>query len=190
MGENMVEINCVEIKNIINSLRTIIEEYEIVELNIFNQLKDSCVNWQDGNSIKFGDNIILDKEEIDIFVENLNNEIDLYNYMYNNYIRLGKKIKCNMNNKDTILYLIDNCCNKAVTIINEFNRINISFYYSEQYNIFEQKNKIIKVKNDLLNIRESIKDLYNKIEQIEKNINIKIKKLEEMDIKKLDFDIN
>ena len=186
----MVEVNCDELKNIINSLNAIIDEYEIVELNIFNQLKDLSNNWQDNNSVKFDDSINLDKRETEKFLNFLKSNKDVYDYIYRRYAVLGKIIKCNLNSRDIVLNSIDVSYKFVVDILSEFQRINNSFTYTEQTSIFEQKNKIIKVRNELANIRKSVKNLYNKIEHIELEINNKIKQLGEFKINEFHFSIN
>lgn len=185
----MLDINVDELKNIIDSLNLLIDEYEIIQLNIFNQLKNSCINWQDGNSIVFDDKIYYDKQESKRFLELLHQKKDLYNFIYRSYIEIGKKINFNLNNKNTIVYLIDDCYNQASNIINEFYKINRNFYYSERSDIFYQKDRIVNVRNKISEIKDSVMKLYNKIEIIETEIKNKVKKLEEIKINDFDFNL-
>lgn len=185
----MLEINTSELKNIIDSLNSLINEYELIQLNIFNQLKNCTINWQDGNSLVFDDKIYLDKQESKRILELLNEKKELYDYIYRSYSDIGKKIRFNLNGKNAIIYAIDDCCNKATSIINEFYNINRSFYYSEQNSIFYQKDRIIGVRNQLSEIKNSIIKLYDRIEVIEREIKNKITKLEKIKINDFDFNL-
>lgn len=185
----MIEINITDLRNNILSLGSLIDQYEEIELNLFNQLKDSCINWQDGNSIEFDNKVYLEKQETNFLLQSLNSKKEVLNYIYDKYSEIGKKIRCNLNNKTTLLHAIDNCYSQAVNIINEFNKIDKSFYYSEQHSIQSQKNKLTDVKNKLREIKTEASKIYNKIETIEEEVNTKIKQLEEIKINSFDYSL-
>lgn len=185
----MIEVNITELKNNINNLNGLIDEYEEIQLNLFNQLKDSCINWQDGNSIAFDEKMYLEKQESNLLLQNLRNQKKIYNLIYDKYSELGNKIRCNLNNKTTLLKVIDNCYNQASQIINEFNLIDRSFYYYEQYSISNQREKIVDTRNKLSEIKTTTYEIYDKIEQIEEEINAKIKELETIKINSFDFNL-
>ncbi len=182
----MIEVNILELKNNIISLNSLIEEYKEIKLNLFNQLKESCISWQDGNSTLFDNGVNLDKREIELFINSLLAKKNVFEFVYNKYEAIGKKIKCNLLNKNALIDSIDNCINNCQSIIDEFNRIDRSFYYNEQQSISSQKNRIFGVKENLIEIKSSVSAMYNKIEAIEKSVNLKIKELDE--IKKNNFD--
>lgn len=184
----MIDVNNVDLKNAIIELDSLINEYEEIEINLFNQLKDSCINWQDGNSIQFDNKIQLEKGESKLILESLKKQKDIYNYIYNKYNEIDKKIHCNLNNKNSVLFTIDNCYNETLNILDEFSRIDRSFYYEEQYSIFREKDRIIKIKNELYEIKISTEKMYDRIEGIEKEIKNKISSLEEIRINDFDFD--
>lgn len=185
----MLEINSANLKNDIDVLNKLISEYEEIQLNLFNELKDSCINWQDGNSIEFENKIYLEKVEADNILRTLNDKKEVLNFIYDKYSDLGKKIKCNLNNRSTLLHSIENCQSQTNSIINEFYKIDNSFYYWEQQNISKQRDKIIKVKNELSEVKNSITKMFDKIEEIEKEIKEKIKGLEEIKINSFDYNI-
>lgn len=183
----MIEININEIKNNINSLQTLIEQYEEIKLNIFNNLKDVCINWQDGNSLVFDNKIFLEKQETELLIETIKAKKEVFNFIYEKYSDIGRKIRCNLNNKITLLNTIDNCYNQTINILNEFNKIDRSFYYTELNSIQNQKEKIITVKNKISIIKTQTSKLYSKIEIIEEEVKKKIKELEEIKINSFDY---
>ena len=185
----MLEINSVNLKNDIDVLNKLISEYEEIQLNLFNELKDSCINWQDGNSIEFENKIYLEKVEADNVLRILNEKKEVLNFIYDKYSDLGKKIKCDLNNRSTLLNFVETCQNQTNSIINEFYKIDNSFYYREQQKISKQRNKIIKVKTELLEIKNSITKMFDKIDAIEKEVKEKIKELEEIKINSFDYNL-
>lgn len=186
----MIEVNSIDLKINIGKLNLLIDEYENIQLNLFNQLKDSCINWQDGNSINFDNNIYLENQESKLFLQNLTNKKGTLNFIYDKYSEIGKKITCNLNSRDTLINTINNCYDQTVNIINEFNKVDKSFYYSEQYSIARQKEKIVDIKNELSELKNSIVKIYDKIKIIEEEINNKIKTLEIIKINSFDFNFN
>jgi len=189
MGDNVIEINLYDLQNDIISLQSLISEYESIILNLFNMLKDSCINWQDGNSLNFEDNIYLDKNEIGLYLDSIKDKKELLSYIYEKYITIGSKVKCNLDKKSLILNKINTCYNIANSIVNEFNKIDKGFYYQEQRNIENQKNKIIKVRNKLNDLKTSVTNLYKKLEGIEESVENKIKSLEEIKINDFGYNI-
>lgn len=183
----MIEVSVAELKKNVDKLQKIIDEYENIQLNIFNQLKESTLNWQDGNSIKFNDSIYLEKKETDLFFQSLQNKKKIYEYICNKYGEIGNRIKCSLNDKQSLFYEIDNCYNEVVDLLREFNKIDTSFYFNEQDLIFLQQQKISKVKNELKNMKISVSNFFNKIEFIENEIKEKINNLDEIKVNDLNF---
>lgn len=185
----MIEINSVELKNEIEILNNLINNYEEIQLNLFNQLKDATINWQDGNSVEFENKIYLEKQEADLILQSLNDKKDILSFIYDKYSDLGKKVRCNLNNRTTVIHSLDNCYNQANSLINEFNKIDRSFYYSELNKIDNVKQKVVNAKNKLDTTRTAVSKIYNQIEEIEKEIKNKISELEEIKINSFEFNL-
>ena len=93
----IVDVNVPNLANAINSLKSIISEYEEIELNLFNQLNDSCVNnWQDKYSKEFEGKMQLDKQEAQLILESLNEKKEVYNFIHDRYGEIARKIKVNL----------------------------------------------------------------------------------------------
>lgn len=186
----MLEINASNLKNDINELNRLINEYEEIQLNLFNQLKDSCINWQDGNSIVFDNKIHLEKQETLLVLQNLKSKKNIYDFIYTKYCEFGKNLSCNLNNKSKLLLAIANCESQFDNIISEFKKIDHSFYYFEYQNIMNNKNKIVESRNKLIDFKNNITKIFIRIQNIEQQINNKINKLEEIKINNFDFYLN
>ena len=177
----MVEVNIPDLKNVIDSLKSIINEYEEVELNLFNQLKDSCVNnWQDGNSAEFEDNMYLEKQEADMILESLKNKKDVYDFIHNRYSEIGRKIRINLNGKSRVISTIDRAYNSARNVISLFGSVDTGYRFGGE--ILAQKSKIQKVANQLSTLKMEVQTLYSRVEEIENEIRNKINSLDVLKI--------
>lgn len=190
MGDIMIEIDVTELKNDIASLGALIDEYEEIELNLYSQLKDSCINWQDGNSVLFDSKIYMEKRESELFLQSVKSRREALDFIYSKYSEIGKKIKCNLDNKKTVIGAIDSCYTEAIRILNEFQRIDRSFYYSEQSLIEIQRGKVIDSRNRLRDLKTAAMNTFSKIEEIEKEIETKLKSLEQIKINDFSFNLN
>lgn len=84
----MIDVDTKELKSTLDDLRSLLEEYEEAKMNLFNQLKFSCIDWQDGNSIKFDNNIQEDRKEADRLVTYLKMRENLFDFIYAKYSSL------------------------------------------------------------------------------------------------------
>lgn len=186
----MIEVDVLELKNHIDKLNFLIDKYEEVYLNMFNQLKEACINWQDGNSLNFDDKIYLEKEEAELLIQTLKDKKNIYTQIYNSYIDIGKKIKCNLDSRESLLLEFDRRIQSVNDILNEFQNIDNSFYYVEYQNIINQRNRVIQIKANLARIKNNVSNLFNKIIEIEQDIQEEIKKIEEIKINDFNFLLN
>ena len=107
--------------------------------------------------------------------------------IYDKYSDLGKKIACDLDNKNSVINVLDGCYNQAKSLVNEFNKIDDSFYYEELTRINSAKQKAINARNKLSSTKKEVTDLYAKIEEIEREVKNKIDELEEVKINSFDY---
>jgi len=183
----MLKINNKEIENKINELNREITAYREIELNLFNQLKDACVNWQDGISLEFENKIFLERKESILLLQDLEEKVDVLRLIHDKYQELGENIKCNLENKQVIIYWIENCENQIESILHEFEKIDENLSWNIEEKVRKQKGKIIDIKNELIEVKKKIEKTYETIENIENEIEGKIKKLEGVKINSFDY---
>ena len=182
----IVDVNVPNLANAINSLKSIISEYEEIELNLFNQLNDSCVNnWQDKYSKEFEGKMQLDKQEAQLILESLNEKKEVYNFIHDRYGEIARKIKVNLSGRSRVISSLERCYNNARTAINLFNSVDTGYRFGGE--ILAQKAKIEKVKNEISDLKIEVNNLYNKIEEIEQQIKAKINALEVVNINPFEF---
>ena len=177
----MIAVDTVNLKNDIDKLNRLISEYEEIQLNLFNELKDSCINWQDGNSLLFDEKIYLEKVEANAILESLSDRKSILVFVYDRYSSLGKKIKCNLDNKSKLINYIQECINDANSITNSLSSID--------YNS-GLENKMVLVKRKLMEIKKVINQFFDKVEMFEKDINNQINKLEKVIINEFNYKVN
>ena len=185
----MIRVDTLRLKRNINILNSLIDEYEDIQLNLFNQLKNCSIDWQDGNSICFDNSIYLDKKESELILIELKEKINLFSYIYDEYSVIGNNINVNLNNKEKLLYSIESDYIRTKNIISEFDNIGNFFYCPEKENINFQYKKMISIKNKLSNYKNLVSKMFKKVEVIERNIKIKLKKIEEIRINEFEFSL-
>ena len=186
----VVDVNLEQIGNYIGQLNKLIDEFEEAELNVFNQLKDSCVNWSDANSLVFSEQISDEKKSTNLFLIALQDNVKLFDYICDEYRSIGTKIRFNLAKKDSIISAIDDSIMKATSAISALNSINSSFNYSALGSIQSQRSAIESAKRTLQNMREKVTTLYNRIKNIEDNVASRIMKIEEIKMTNFRYDFN
>lgn len=173
----MIEVNTVALKQEVERLNKLLSEYEEIQLNLFHQLRDSCTNWQDGISLKFNQKVIADQKESNMLLQTIEEYKNVYQYIAVQYEAFGKKVKCDLDNRQSILSAIDQCSaetNNIISSLNAAGSTNISYIYQ----VLEQ----------LQSLRQNVVEIYRKIESIEHNINDKLKELAVINISEFTFE--
>ena len=185
-GEYMIEVNIEALKNSLSELSGVIDEFEEIELNIFNQLSQSTTYWKDTKSIEFEEKIEMEKRESSTFLVFVKNEKNIYQYIIDKYSSIGNKIKCNLNNKDKIIKSITDCISNINNVDIQFDEIE---YCDEYYWIMSQRDKLRNAKQVLEEYENQITEMFDKIQEIENNIESKMKSIPSIKISAFDFEL-
>ena len=182
-----MKINISNLKDKINKINNIIRKYEEVYLNYYNDLSQASMLWKGTIANDFLNDSISDKEKIKPIISNLNEIKELYQYIVEKYKSYGNTINYNLSNKDEIIINFNNCKAKLNEIINLYSEV-ISIY--NNYIITSELEQIKKNKKEIEIIEDKIITMIKEIEEHEKDISLKIDKInleyikEEFDIKK------
>ena len=183
----VINLNTLEKKY--NSLITEYNNLEEIKLNLFNNLSNIYnMDWKDGNSYNFGQNIEQDRLEADTLLMNVESKIKVYEYIYNKYSYLGKKIKVNFNQKAIILSSLDTCINQVNSINSQFESTDLNFDYPEFGILRTKKSNYTIMKSNLMTIRDEYEALFTKVEEMENEIATVIRELEDLLISEYTFD--
>ncbi|MBQ6539378.1 MAG: hypothetical protein IJL76_03790 [Bacilli bacterium] len=183
----MIKVNVVKLKDELEQLKTIMDEYETVELNLFNQLKNSCNDWNDPRTPAFIEAVDKEKKESSNIVDSFKDATDCLNYIILQYETIGDMISVNLEKKASIIKAYGTIENRINAILSNINSVDMSFYYSELHNIKDMRNSFENLKVELVDSREKVKDLFKKIERIEENVSSKAKALKDIEINAFDY---
>ena len=174
----IVDINIKQLGSLVTELTELINECDEAELNIFNQLKEACVNWQDGNSVEFEGKMKNEKKYTQNFLGAIQKNKDALRFAYDEYKAIGNKLYANLEKKSAIIKAVDTCISNANDVIYELDRAERGFYYYELTLINNQRSNMYTVRDNLKTMKSKLNELYKKIENAEARIATKVSKLE------------
>lgn len=170
----MIEVNIPTLKESILEYKEILKKIEENNADIIYNFEQLSKYWQDERINKLKTNFNIEKQKIINLESNIKTQLSIYNELETNYIKLGNKIKCNLNSKSTVLLKVDNIISIINKIITQYNNLGDISFYPRSYIIYNQKKDIYNILQDYKTIRKNITDTYNTIEEIEKNVSEKL----------------
>lgn len=166
------------VKNYYNQIKKINDDYEMNYLNFYNELNQALENWQDDNSAKFSEQIVLDKNDYNKILLDLKQLEFILKNVYEKYEPIAKNIKYVKENKDSLYSFFDQYLNKLVNIIDYIDRMDFSFCRDVGSLILSIKKDLMDNKNKIEVIRSKVKSVVNDIEKKEMEINKILAKLD------------
>lgn len=190
----MLKVNLYNIKMILsgkNGINTILDNYETDILEIFNTIEDIYTNyWQDGISLRFKDEIIIEKSNSLKFLSCLQERKTLINYIYNSYLKIGMTIYYEKNNKMNYLNNLKNVISSLKVTENNLGNIYVSNNVYANNNLKETLRKLKNVRYKLNNYYIKVSNLVKQIEEIESGIKAKINSLTDYYVKTFEFNLD
>jgi len=187
-GDSMkTEINTLEIKEELNILNSLSKSYEETMISIFNILKDSSFFWNDKIAESFYQELEIEKINHEKEIIKINEKINLYEYIYLNYSKIGNKIKCNLESREYITNKLNEYLKKISKIINMYEFLDTSFCLEEQEKIIKELNQLKNLENKVDEIKKNIIKTFDVMMEIEKEIETKIIKLDTIKIKEFEM---
>lgn len=185
----MVVVNVIEIDKELSNLNSLIDDYELNFMNLYKELNDTSTNWVDQKSKKFFDSIQKEKnKEINFFTE-IKSIREIYKYIVMKYKDIGNLIKVKISDKDLIIEKYVKTIGEVDEILTLFKGLEVTgCTEDEKENINKQVERLNSVKTNLIDSKIKVKKLLENIEDIEKEINYKLSKIDIMAIR--DYDIS
>lgn len=180
-----IEIDLTNTEQLLVELGKICKEYDNNINNLFLMFQKANTYWHDATASKFFSSLEQEKITNQKEILNIYNKLEIYKFIYAKYIELGKKIKCNLSNKENIINKLNQCINILSNLIKSYNSLNM-YFANEKYMLSNEKTKLINSYNTLISSKEKIEKIYKKIEEIETQISNKISKLEIVNIEEYD----
>lgn len=181
-----MKIDTSKIESELQKLDNSIAEYEKEILNIEKMFSSISFFWQDGKSKEFFDDMYLKKNEIDVHIIDLKSYSQVYNSLVNQYKTIGNKVIYNKDMRDEMSESITDYIDKVSKIIELYDGIN-TFGVDDIIiqKLDTERKKMINVKDSLIEYRSKMKNIFEKITDIEVKTSSLINKL---DINNLKFE--
>lgn len=182
-----MEINVTHLENEYKKLNNELETFYNNYLNIYNGLNNANNYWQDYHARLFFSSVNGEKNKVNNTYNEINDIKDIYKYLIDEYEFIGKKIKVNLDGKDEIVSKFNNFTDKVNELISIYNSLDLSFCPSIANKLYNQKDKLVKIKEEMLSSKNKLKEVLEKIESIEDEVNLKISKINLEEIKETDI---
>lgn len=172
----VIDINNLKIEH--EKRNKLITDYEEINLNLYNQLKEVLNYWIDNNALVFKEKLEKEALEIKEFIEKIKSVEEVYQFIIKKYETIGNQIQINLSEKQTVINEFNNYLNHLTQIINKYNALNLTFCPTESMLLKNQRNKLIEDKKQLETVKSKILAYFENIEEIEKEIANKLDKEE------------
>ena len=173
-----MQINTKKIEENINILNTYINNYDEIELNLYNNIKNLSIDWNDAYTSSFLNEIKKEKFLIDKLISNLKKYKKIYNYLLENYKKYGSKIKINLDSETKITEQLDEYSNNSDKVLNKYLTQDISFCDTELIDIEYELKKLEEHKKNANELAKKIKKIYKISKNTEENITNMLSKIE------------
>ena len=186
----MLKINVNNLKIEIEKINKLLDEYENIFLNLYNELSSSSLFWNDKESKLFFENINIEKIKINNMLVELHEISNVYKSIIRKYEQIGNNIEIIFQSKEIILSKINKYLDKLYTIIEKYHELDLEFCPKEAYIIYNQLDELIKIGNDIISLKKKIQDKYNDVLEFERKIkldisSIKIEYIKEIEVNDL-----
>ena len=183
-----MEIRVDSLKDTTNKLNHLIEDYEAIYLNFYNQISFATSFWNDSHSVAYFQEIERQKLKIKTTIQEMKDVKDVYTYLFQKYQNLGNKIVCYLDKQDETIHSFNQYIEKLNFIIQLYNNLNLSFCTREARCIRSERSRLIAMRNKMETVRDETKKTFNTIREIEHEVNYRISKItievmKEMDIR-------
>ncbi len=155
--------------------------------NIYNELNWVSGCWNDYHARLFFTNVESERIKINKTYDELVLLKEVYESIISQYKSIGNKFKVNLEAKEDILNKFNLFSDKINETISLYNDLDLSFCSDIANKINNQKSKLLKIKENIVSAKTKVKDTLEKIEEIEKNINQKLSKIDIEAIKQVDI---
>ena len=189
-------IDIIEIKKVIERFKDIKDNYYDIFINYYNSLNEINDCWKTNKGLAYYNVICNEKKLFSEFMENFDDFLQLFLFLIDEYSKIGNKIYYDSSLENKYINLKNNLVSYLKDIINIYGNINLLGVEEEVSSLIElEKNKFINYKDNIVDLCEQNRDIIRKIDAIEKNIQVKVSKIDVVvitvtDVKDYDLEID
>ena len=182
-----MEINVLKLGERINDIDLLINDYEVLYLNLYNELNSIDANWRDTRSVMFNKRISKEKLAVKNYIDEMNEVKNIYRYIIDSYGELGKKVYYKEKSGENIIKSINRDIEKIDKIVNMYSSLDISFLGEEKEIIEKEIVTIENIRKRAVKLKDLYMDLIDRIEEIENVLVNKISKIKVDVVKETDI---
>ena len=172
-------IDVIEIKKIIEKFKDIKDNYYDIFINYYNSIDEIKNCWRTSKGGVYYSIICDEKKVISEFIYNLDDFLETFLYLIEEYSKIGDRINYDLLLEDGYINLKNDLANYMNNIINIYNNLNLVGSDAKIISLVEnEKTKLVKFNDNLGSLCEKNRKVLRKIESIEKTIKRKISKIE------------
>ena len=173
-----MKIDVSKLKEDITTFQNLLKEYEENYLNYYHELSSASFFWQDSHADSFFKNVNLEKLKVESFYEELSVLSQIYQFLIAEYQNFGNVIQFDLNERDTVISKFNLYFEKIEDIIRCYQDLDLSFCHDLRNKIRKEELTLIEKKKQMESIFNKWKEYSYKIEEIEKQVNQNLSKLE------------
>lgn len=173
-----MEIHIDKLKTTVLQLNHCIEEYEEIYMNFYHVISSSSFFWNDNRSKKFYEAMYTEKNQVKIVIDELYSLKNIYDYMIGEYEKIGTRVQIQLSEKQNVIHSFDQYIEKIHSCIQLFQAISLDMYPDVAPMLTEEKNKFIKLEQQVQKLKDQLLELFNKTEELENHINKEINRLQ------------
>ena len=182
-----MQINVSDFKAEINKLNSLLNDYENIYLNFYNEINKSSFFWNDNNSIMFYDETNIEKLKVRQTISEIKNLENLFTFIHDKYSHFGRVIRFDLENTEEIFRKFNKCNEQIKALIRSHNNLDLNSS-PEIYNVINENYTILTSMQDNLQLlKTNTRNALNKIENIEKDVKRKLSNFDIEYIKESDI---
>ncbi len=187
----MLKIELDKIRTIAQGLENAIDQYENNAMNIYLELQNAELGWQDDNSKKFFSDLNREKASLNEFIKKLSNVSKVYGQLANHFSRAISAVQIDENYRTAIINKYNNEINNIRSIKNSINNLSTYFCtYSERNTIYSEANRLSSLADSLNASKNKVIEMFDEMKKIEDEIQnnftqISINSFDEIDVSNL-----
>ncbi len=173
-----MEIHIDKLKTTVLQLDHAIEEYEEIYMNFYHVVSSSSFFWNDERSKKFFEMMYIEKNQVKQSVDELKVLRDIYREIITNYEEIGNRIRVQLQEKNSVVKYFDQYLEQVQRCLNICQSVPLDVYPLEASLIVKEKSQLSILYREVEEVKEQFIILFDKIQEIENNINKKISKFQ------------
>lgn len=182
-----MDIDVIYLKNYVNKLSSLIDEYELNYLEFYNVVNKETIFWDSKKGLDFFSDVDLEKRDIGLFIGNIKDVLSLYNYLIDKYGYIGNKVSVKISNKDKLLACFDSFLNEVYSLIDMLHELDYESIPDISSTVYSYLDFLIDVGNMAVNLKTSLKNHFDLCETFEREVRFKISKIDVKLIKEIDI---